>query len=140
MGVLRGYTLVIYKEASYFFMLLPLMMEVNRGVSVIARNRVKECKSKIAFGNYQEFFSFEALVVLQGDLFNINLCLLIIFINMVLLKFWYIYVSKFEETFICKREIDALPPIIRFAVFILLTEPSRIPLFNLLAIELLMAE
>lgn len=58
----------------------------------------------------------------------------------VLLKFWYIYVSKFEETFICKREIDALPPIIRFAVFILLTEPSRIPLFNLLAIELLMAE
>ena len=81
MGVLRGYTLVIYKEASYFFMLLPLMMEVNRGVSVIARNRVKECKSKIAFGNYQEFFSFEALVVLQGDLFNINLCLLIIFIN-----------------------------------------------------------
>ena len=61
-------------------------------------------------------------------------------IQMVLLKFWYIYVSKFEETFICKREIDALPPIIRFAVFILLTEPSRIPLFNLLAIELLMAE
>lgn len=61
-------------------------------------------------------------------------------IKMVLLKFWYIYVSKFEETFICKREIDALPPIIRFAVFILLTEPSRIPLFNLLAIELLMAE
>ena len=60
--------------------------------------------------------------------------------NWVLLKFWYIYVSKFEETFICKREIDALPPIIRFAVFILLTEPSRIPLFNLLAIELLMAE
>ena len=60
--------------------------------------------------------------------------------EMVLLKFWYIYVSKFEETFICKREIDALPPIIRFAVFILLTEPSRIPLFNLLAIELLMAE
>lgn len=60
--------------------------------------------------------------------------------NEVLLKFWYIYVSKFEETFICKREIDALPPIIRFAVFILLTEPSRIPLFNLLAIELLMAE
>ena len=59
---------------------------------------------------------------------------------LVLLKFWYIYVSKFEETFICKREIDALPPIIRFAVFILLTEPSRIPLFNLLAIELLMAE
>lgn len=60
--------------------------------------------------------------------------------SVVLLKFWYIYVSKFEETFICKREIDALPPIIRFAVFILLTEPSRIPLFNLLAIELLMAE
>ena len=60
--------------------------------------------------------------------------------KLVLLKFWYIYVSKFEETFICKREIDALPPIIRFAVFILLTEPSRIPLFNLLAIELLMAE
>ena len=60
--------------------------------------------------------------------------------KVVLLKFWYIYVSKFEETFICKREIDALPPIIRFAVFILLTEPSRIPLFNLLAIELLMAE
>ncbi len=62
------------------------------------------------------------------------------FFCLVLLKFWYIYVSKFEETFICKREIDALPPIIRFAVFILLTEPSRIPLFNLLAIELLMAE
>lgn len=62
------------------------------------------------------------------------------YLNEVLLKFWYIYVSKFEETFICKREIDALPPIIRFAVFILLTEPSRIPLFNLLAIELLMAE
>ena len=85
----------------------------------------------LVFGDWQwpvPFFLF-------GEIsFFIDIVLL------VLLKFWYIYVSKFEETFICKREIDALPPIIRFAVFILLTEPSRIPLFNLLAIELLMAE
>ena len=100
----------------------------------------------LLFLNIVAFCRHSVLVVYEylqpGDMLwkgkvALNIC---IRKKVVLLKFWYIYVSKFEETFICKREIDALPPIIRFAVFILLTEPSRIPLFNLLAIELLMAE